>query len=82
MSTTTIRIPVDLKERLSKVADNLGSTSHALILDAITERVEAEECRNEIRETAEKHYDRMRLYLNAQVSGRQASRPKPRKLSR
>lgn len=94
MTTTTIRIPSDLKERLSKVAENLGSTSHALILDAIIERVEAEERRNEFRETAEKRYsriaesgetiswDHMRLYLKARVSGKQASPPKPRKLSR
>ncbi|MET0009198.1 MAG: ribbon-helix-helix protein, CopG family [Candidatus Thiodiazotropha sp. 6PLUC4] len=45
MSTTTIRLPTELKDRLAKVAKNLGSTSHALILDAIAERIDAEEHR-------------------------------------
>ena len=94
MSTTTIRIPSDLKERLSKVAENLGSTSHALILDAIAQRVEAEERRNDFFNTAQKRYakiaesgetipwEQMKRYLKARVSGQEESRPKPRKLSR
>ncbi len=94
MSTTTIRLPSELKERLSRIAETLGSTSHALILDAVAERVEAEELRNEFRETAEKRYadiatsgdtipwDRMKTYLQARVAGRTADRPKPRKLAR
>ena len=94
MSTTTIRIPSDLKERLSKVAENLGSTSHALILDAIAQRVEAEERRNDFLDTAQQRYaklaesgetipwEQMKRYLKARVSGQAVSRPKPRKFTR
>ena len=67
MSTTTIRLPDDLKARLSKVAKKLGSSSHALILDAIhalildaiSERVEAEERRSAFLATAEKRYAKL-----------------------
>ncbi|MET0044381.1 MAG: hypothetical protein ABW100_12790 [Candidatus Thiodiazotropha sp. 6PLUC3] len=40
-----MQLPAELKDRLAKVAKNLGSTSHALILDAIAERIDAEEHR-------------------------------------
>ncbi len=94
MSTTTIRIPGDLKARLSKVAESIGSTSHALIIDAIADRVEAEERRNDFLDTAQMRlakitesgetipWSQMKRYLKARVSGQEASRPKPRKLSR
>ncbi len=41
MSTTTIRIPEDLKKRISQAAENAGTSSHAFILEAIEESVEA-----------------------------------------
>ncbi len=94
MSTTTIRLPDDLKARLSKVAKKLGSSSHALILDAISERVEAEERRSAFLTTAEKRYaklaesgetiswEEMKVYLRDRTSGKKVKRPNPRKLTR
>ncbi len=94
MSTTTIRLPYDLKERLARIAESLGSTSHALILDAIAQRVEAEEQRKDFRDTAEQRYvnivalgetipwDEMKIYLQTRVAGKNTNRPKPRKLAR
>ena len=94
MSTTTIRLPDDLKARLSKVAKKLGSSSHALILDAISERVEAEERRSAFLTTAEKRYaklaesgetiswEEMKVYLRNRTSGKKVNRPNPRKLTR
>lgn len=94
MSTTTIRLPAELKDRLAQVAKRSGSTSHALILDAIAERVEAEERRNEFHELAEKRFaeiaksgntipwDEMKTYLQRRVAGQSVKRPKPGKLAR
>ena len=94
MSTTTIRIPAELKERLAQVAKQSGSTPHALILDAIAERVEAEERRNEFHEVAEKRFagiaksgktipwNEIKAYLQSRVAGKDVKRPKPRKLAR
>jgi predicted transcriptional regulator len=48
MSTTTVRLPDDLKKRLADVAERAGMTSHALILKAISDRVEADEARNRL----------------------------------
>ncbi len=56
MSTTTIRLPQELKERVAKLAEQTGKTSHAIILDAIAQRMSEEEQRNEFYDTAEKRY--------------------------
>ena len=94
MSTITIKLADDLKAHLSKVAKKLGSSSHALILGAISERVEAEERRSAIQATAEKRYaklaessetiswEEMKLYLKGRMSGKKVNRPNPRKLTR
>lgn len=57
MPTTTIRLPAEMKERVAKVAAWSGKTSHALILDAITSRLDEEEYRNDFYTTAEKRFD-------------------------
>ena len=46
MSTTTIRLPEDLKARVERVAAASGGTAHAFMLDAIalaTERMERQQ---------------------------------------
>ena len=83
MSTTTVRIPDELKERLARAAQQAGVSSHALIVEAIAERIEAEEQRNALIETAERRYEaivsivkcgetipwsEMRSYLERQAS--------------
>ncbi len=45
MSTTTIRLPDDLKARLAAAAERAGTTSHNFILQAIAEKTELEEQR-------------------------------------
>jgi predicted transcriptional regulator len=94
MSTTTIRLPDDLKERVAMAAERAGMTSHALILDAIAERVEAEERYGAFHETAEQRYgdvvssgetipwSEMRTYLEERIKGSKPPRPQARKLSR
>ena len=94
MPTTTIRLPDDMKDRVARAAERAGMTSHALILDAIAERVDAEERRNEFQDTAEKRYaeivasgetipwSEMRTYLEERLSGKKPTRPSSRKLAR
>ncbi len=94
MSTTTIRLPEELKDRVKRAAERAGLTAHALILDAIAERVEAEERRNDFHDTAERRYAEivasgktirwaeMRAYLEDRLAGKKTPRPTARKLAR
>lgn len=94
MSTTTIRLPEELKDRIARAAERAGTSAHALILDAIAERVDAEERRNDFLDTAEQRYagivasgktipwEAMRTYLEKRVAGKKTRRPTPRKLAR
>ncbi|NIP73681.1 MAG: ribbon-helix-helix protein, CopG family [Gammaproteobacteria bacterium] len=94
MSTTTIRLPKDLKERVTRAAERAGTTSHALILDAIAQRVAEEDRRNDFHDTAERRYTeivasgktipwkKMQTYLKDRVGGKKATRPAARKLGR
>ena len=94
MSTTTIRLPEDLKDRIAHAAERAGMTSHAFIVDAIVDRVHEEERRNDFHDTAERRYaeiaasgmtipwSEMRTYLESRLAGKKASRPKAKKLAR
>lgn len=94
MSTTTIRLPQDLKERVARAARRAGTTAHGFILEAIAEKAEQEELRGEFSDTAERRYaevvasgrtvswNEMRRYLERRIAGNKTTRPKPRKLSR
>ena len=56
MSTTTIRIPDELKARVAAVAEQAGVTSHSFILQAIAEKTQQEELRRDFENEAEKRY--------------------------
>ena len=45
MSTTTIRLPDELKARVASAAERAGKTTHSFILEAIAEKAETEEQR-------------------------------------
>lgn len=47
MSTTTLRVPPDLRDRISRLAEESGTTAHSFMLEAIAERVANEELRRE-----------------------------------
>lgn len=91
MSTTTIRLPKDLKARVAAAAERAGSTPHGFILEAIAEKTDRAERRAEFHNVAEKRYsgllasgktipwEKMRSYLEARVAGRRAARPRARK---
>ena len=94
MSTTTIRLPEDLKARVALVAERAGTTSHSFILEAIAEKADREERRGDFNDTAERRYaeivatgktvpwSEMRRYLENRLSGKKGTRPAARKLAR
>ena len=93
MSTTTVRLPTDLKKRLADVAERTGMTSHALILQAISDRVEADEARNCLYDEADRRYaliaetgqtvpwSEMRRHLERRVAGEPTELPSARSLA-
>ena len=94
MSTTTIRLPQELKARIAAAADRAGLTTHGFILQAIAEKAEEAEQRGSLQALAEQRYkdiaasgrtipwSEMRSYLRARAGGRKARRPAARKLAR
>ena len=94
MSTTTIRLPENLKTRVAAAAKRAGTTTHGFILDAIAEKAEQEELRAAFDAVAEDRYARiaatgktipwqeMRGYLEERLSGKEVKRPSARKLAR
>jgi len=94
MSTTTIRLPKDLKSRVAAAAERAGTTAHGFILEAIAEKTDREAQNADFLDTAEKRYaniiasgktipwNKMRAYLEDRVAGKAAVRPAARKLAR
>jgi len=92
MSTTTIRLDDDLKQRLSEAAARAGKTAHAFIRDAIAESVEQAEFDAEMDRICEERWaeflktgeaipwDEVKAYMKATAAGEQAERPVPRKV--
>jgi predicted transcriptional regulator len=91
MSTTTIRLPDDLKARVASAAERSGKTTHSFILEAIAEKAELEEQRAdfyaeadarfaEIVETGETiPWSEMRQYLEDRVAGKTVPHPTAKK---
>ncbi len=94
MTTTTIRLPEDLKARVTAAAKRAGTTAHGFILEAIAEKAAQEELRADFDAAAEERYARivatgktipwqeMRGYLEERLAGKTARRPVARKLAR
>jgi predicted transcriptional regulator len=57
MSTTTIRLSDELKARVSRVAEDAGTTTHNFILEAIAEKTESAEKRADFVAEARARYD-------------------------
>jgi predicted transcriptional regulator len=94
MSTTTIRLPEDLKARVTDAAKRTGTTSHNFILEAIAEKTDLTERRDAFHSLADARYaqfiadgktipwNEMRSYLEARLAGKSMPRPVARKLAR
>jgi predicted transcriptional regulator len=91
MATTTIRLPEDLKARISSAAERAGKTTHSFILEAIAEKAEQEERRADFDAEADERFARivesgktipwsdMRHYLEERLAGNAVSRPTVKK---
>jgi predicted transcriptional regulator len=94
MSTTTIRLPHELKVRIAEAAKQAGTTSHKFIVEAIAEKVDRVERRADFNAVAEQRYagflasgkaiswDDMRGYLENRIAGKPARRPVAHKLAK
>lgn len=94
MSTTTIRLPEDLKLRLKQAAERSGTTAHSFIVEAIAEKTAQAERRSDFEAEADSRYAKiiasgktipwseMRQYLEARAGGADAVHPGARKLAR
>jgi len=86
-TTTTIRLPQDLKVRIASAAERAGKTPHSFILEAIAEKTELEEHRAEFYAVANDRLAKIvesgktipwtdvRGYLEERLAGRQPPRP-------
>ena len=94
MTTTTIRLPEELKDRIASVAEQAGVSPHAFMLEAITEKTEdAERYAAFVREAETRHaeflktgmavsWDDMKAYVRARAAGKSVAPPVARKVTR
>jgi predicted transcriptional regulator len=92
MATTTIRIEDDLKARVAAAARHAGKTSHAFILDAITQTVDQVELDNAFNTLADQRWgniqasgktvpwDEAKTYIAARARGEPANKPTARQI--
>lgn len=89
----SLRVPEEVKKRIAKLAKEQDITPHGFMLEAIREKLEAEEARAAFHAEAKSRLAKMKKtgmgipadevfeYLERRASGRKAERPKPRKIS-
>ena len=94
MSTTTIRLPDELKARIARAAEAAGTTSHGFILEAIAEKAEQAERRAEFHALADQRWaefletgesipwEEVRRYLMGRIQGKAMPRPVVRKFAK
>ena len=91
MTTTTVRLPEDLKAKVAKLAEAAGQSAHNFIVQAVAERAEAEEARAEFDQLAERRwahfkrtglsvpFDDMVQFVRERAAGKAVLPPKGRK---
>lgn len=87
----SLRVPDDVKKRAARLADAQDTTVHAFMLEAIRDKVDAEEARAAFHEEARLRLARMKksgkgipaaevfAYLDARGKGKSPARPKARR---
>ncbi len=65
MSTTSIRIPDDIKERVALAAKQSGTSVHNFMVQAIIEKAEQQECLTAFNQLAEQRLDKLLATGNA-----------------
>jgi predicted transcriptional regulator len=94
MSTTTVRLPDELKTRIAKLAKQAGVSAHNYIVQAVEREAQRDEARADFVRSARSRLDDMaqtgegipwddaRTYLLARAAGKRAARPQARKTRR
>jgi len=89
----SLRVPPEVKKKVARLAKAQYTTSHAFMLEAIREKVEAEEARAAFHAEARRRLARMKktgrgipakevlAYLRERARGGSPARPKPRKFA-
>jgi predicted transcriptional regulator len=89
----SLRVPEDVKKRIAKLARAQDLTPHGFMLEAIREKLEAEEARAAFHAAAKRRLARMKRtgagipaeevfeYLKQRAEGGAPARPKPRKIA-
>ena len=88
----SLRLPPEVKKKVDRLAQSQDTTAHAFMLDAIREKVEAEEARVAFHAEAKRRLARMKKtglgtpaeevfeYIEEKARGGSPARPKARKL--
>ncbi len=89
----SLRVPDDVKKRAEKLADSQDTTAHAFMVEAIREKVEAEEARTAFHAEAKRRLARMKRsglgipasevfdYVEQRALGKSPPRPKARRIT-
>ena len=87
----SLRVPEQVKRRIARLARRRKTTPHALMVEAITEKVQAEETRAAFHAEALRRLKRMKKvgtgipagevfeYLQRRAAGKPAARPRARR---
>lgn len=90
MTTTSLKLPEDLKKRVTNAAHDLGVSPHAFMISAIEQAAtateqrvrfiaEANKARDELIETGNGlNADDVHAFLKAKISGKKVAKPKMR----
>ena len=83
----SLRVPAEVKDRVARLAEANDTTAHAFMLEAIRDKVEAEEARAALHAEAQRRLARMKrsgmsipatavfAYLEARAQGKTPPRP-------
>ncbi len=89
----SLRLPADMKQRVEKLAGAQDTTAHAFMLEAIREKLAADEARAAFHAEAKRRLARMKrsgkgipaedvhAYLAERAEGRSPAKPKARRLA-
>lgn len=92
MTTTTSRLPVDMKTRVARVAAAANTNAHSFMLQAIADKLATAERQADFQATALQRFDKivsggkaiawaeMRHYLQERANGKIVKKPTARKL--
>ena len=93
-TTTSLKIPDELKDKVSTLAQGVAQTPHAYMVEAIAERVARDEKRREFMDAANRslqHFKRTGIaythadvekYILAKAAGKRPRKPTPIKVPR